>query len=127
MSGSDDRELIEGTLADIRDSLAGLLQKREGIDREIASKQERLNAWTKRLQKLGNDNGDLGRRPRGENLNTIRGVLKAGPLAAADLQKQTGLAWSSVQGTLKRNRETFVEENGKWRLRDEPTNSASMH
>jgi hypothetical protein len=118
-----DRELIEGTISDLNESIVQLEVKRDGLTAEIESKVARRTAWQKRLAQLESDlNGPIGERPprnlKGANLRAIKTYLqnKVTGVTQAQIQRDTNLAWSSVRNVLK-DRTVFVEEEGLWRLR----------
>lgn len=125
-----DSELLKGTLDDLRRSLAVLLEERKILDAKIEASNARLATWERKLEevKSGRDREaripkhKQDRRPKGANKNAINDFLAVrltGATASA-IQKGTGLAWSSVQGTLKRNTTLYVEEDGLWRLHNPP-------
>lgn len=121
---NDEATLIRGTIEDIGQSIEHLKLEALRISKELEAKETRLAAWNRRLQQIGGVSvpGTISlRRPRGANLSAITKALQASQtgLGAAEIQKTTGLPWSSVQGSLKRNPELFIEENGLWRLRPE--------
>lgn len=119
----NDRELIEGTIEDIRQSLAGLRHKHEEIGAEIKAKEGRLIAWEARLSELGASGVIAGRHrnPKGANLRSVAGYLapKIEGVAASQIRTDTGLPWSSIQRTLGKHADVFEEVNGLWRLRPE--------
>jgi len=121
----DDRELIKGTIEDIKQSLVGLRQQHAEIGNEIKAKEDRLVQWASRLNTIGEIVGDrpkAKKNPKGANLRAIAGLLatKVEGVAASQIRTETGLAWSSVQRTLDRNTDVFESvSGGLWRLRPE--------
>jgi len=116
----DERQLITGTLSDLEDSIEELENRIEYMTDELKGKKERLATWRNRLARLGQgEDAERHRRPKGENLraviNCLQGVVNG--LATSEIQRRTKLAWSSIQATLKRNPDRFVEQDGLWRLR----------
>lgn len=124
-----ERDLIAGTISDLRDSIEEMESRIQYMNEELEAKKKRLETWHRRLSELKAQSGDLSerrRRPKGENLRAViaalQGAVVSG-LAASEIQRKTGLPWSSIQATLKRNPQLFAEGNGLWRLR--PTGMAS--
>lgn len=117
----DDKELIAGTIEDLRESLEVLRSHMRDLSEEIRRKEERLAAWESRLRALEGSVGAAGSRTRaakGANLRTIASFL-SGRLegeTAAKIRQGTGLPWSSVQRVLFKNKDIFTEADGLWRL-----------
>jgi len=114
--------LITGTLSDLEDSIEELKNRIEYLTDDLHARQERLAIWRRRLAQLAQGSGadpERRRRPKGENLRAVINCLQGAVngLAASEIQRRTDLAWSSIQATLKRNSDRFVEQDGLWRLR----------
>lgn len=119
----DERQLITGTLSDLEDSIEELQNRIEYMTDELKAKKERLATWRSRLARLGQDDDvERHRRPKGENLRAVINCLQGtvNGLATSEIQRRTKLAWSSIQATLKRNSDRFIEQDGLWRLRPPP-------
>jgi len=122
MNEKEERALILGTISDLDDAVFELEMKIDELTEQLEAKKQRLELWRKKLAALGGTpKTERPRRPKGANLRAIIACLetKLSGIAAADIQRETGLPWSSVQATLKRNPELFVysDEKGFWRLR----------
>lgn len=118
----DDKELIAGTIEDLRQSLELLRSRMKDLASEIQAKEARLAAWEGRLKQLQGFHPGTGdrkvRRPKGANLRAIANYLatKIEGETAAKIREDTGLAWSSVQRVLDKNKDIFAEADGLWRL-----------
>lgn len=126
-----ERELIAGTISDLRDSIEELESRIQFMSEDLATRRTRLEVWRKRLVALasGEDSADKRRRPKGANLRAVTACLEKTltGLAASEIQRKTELPWSSIQATLKRNATLFVEESGLWRLRREITRNGAKN
>jgi len=120
----DERSLIAGTIRDIEGSIDRLEADRQELDTELDDKRRRLQVWRSRLAEIDrrSDGGDKGaRRRKGENRQIIVTLLEAHPergMTMAKVASATGLPWSSVRATFKRNTETFIERDGIWYLQE---------
>jgi hypothetical protein len=116
----EERELIAATLNDLADSISELESRIEFMQEDLSARKERLATWRRRLILLnqGPSAERHRRRPKGENFRAVLGCLQGAVagLAASEIQRRTELAWSSIQATLKRHPDTFVERDGLWRL-----------
>lgn len=117
----EDRELISNTLSDLQDSIDELEGRIQFMTNELDAKKQRLEIWRRKLMQLtpGPNSMERQRRPKGENLRAVLACLTGSlnGLAASEIQRRTSLPWSSIQATLKRNPNVFIEGNGLWRLR----------
>jgi chromosome segregation ATPase len=115
-----ERELISGTISDLHESIQELEDRIEYFQQELQARKKRLETWRHRLAVLADpsDPSERRRRPKGENLRAVIGVLQncVNGLTAAEIQRKTELPWSSIQATLKRHPELFAETAGLWRL-----------
>ena len=116
--------MISETISDLRDSIDELEGRIQFMNEELEAKKKRLEIWKRRLAALYiQDNlAERRRRPKGENLRAVIATLQntiAG-LAASEIQRKTGLPWSSIQATLKRHPDLFVEVDGLWRRTNVP-------
>lgn len=113
-------ELLDGTIADLTQGLAELMEHRAALDVEIRAKQERLRTWQSRRAKLGGFEGaPRVRRAKGENERLIAALFShpdvpAAGLSLREIEKRTGLPASSVHAAVTR-KGTFVEVGGLWR------------
>lgn len=128
----DERALIAGTLKDIEGAIERLEADRQEIEYELGEKRRRLQQWRARLSELDRKSGTekATRRRKGENREVIAQRLTAERgrgLSIAKIADSTGLPWSSVRATLKRNTETFVEREGVWYLREPELANGNGH
>lgn len=116
-----ERDLIEGTMADIREALQRLEAQRGELDGQIREKRERLAAWQARLDRLpGPDSAARVRRSKGQNLRSILALYEdpTTALTIADITRRTQLPSSSVRATLKRSDSPFEEgSGGLWKVK----------
>ena len=114
-----ERELIAYTIGDLRDSIGELESRIEMMTEDLQGKKDRLETWRRKLAALSNGNPSAKRRrPKGENLRHVITCLQnvTTGLASSEIQRRTELPWSSIQATLKRHPDLFVEAEGLWRL-----------
>ncbi len=118
----NEKDLIAGTIEDLKESLGILRDHRDALNHEIEAKEIRLTEWQKRLQGLGAEPGaERPRSPKGANLRSIANVLasRLEGATASEIRSACGLAWSSVQRTLGKHTDIFEQVNGLWRLNAE--------
>ena len=134
-ANNNEIELLEQTINDLEFSLHQLeLQINESMQ-EFTARRRRLETWKQRLTELkgpeeqtAEPDGKRTRHPKGANLRAVVTCLESSILGrtASEVQRETGLPWSSVQTTLKKHPDVFVEENALWKLRAEARASAPM-
>src|SRR5437879_2402519 len=99
-----ERELIMGTITDIREALEQLTDHRGLIEEEIRAKKARLAAWEAKLAKLPSSDGRMrSRRVKGENFKTVFQLLEKTPMTIADLARRSQIPPSSVRAILTRS------------------------
>ena len=122
-------ELLEQTIRDLEFSVQQLEVRINDDMREFTARRRRLDTWKQRLAELKGPgekptdevSGRRTRHPKGANLRAIVTCLETSVMgrSASEIQRETGLPWSSVQSTLKKHPEVFIEGNGLWTLRAE--------
>ncbi|MBU0717395.1 MAG: hypothetical protein KJ749_04030 [Planctomycetes bacterium] len=116
------RELIEGTIRDLTETIERLTQQRADIDDRLSQVKARRDEWKAVLARVSDENGSGTRHRRakkGENLRKIKALYdELGPgegLSMAEVARRSGIPWSSVRNELGRDGQGFREgEDGLW-------------
>lgn len=115
-------ELIEATVADLRDVIGRLVAERADIDSRLDELKTRCRDWEHILTKAG-QNGHVRKRARkGENDRKIAKIYEEHPgqgFTLPELTAETGISWSSVRNVVNKNGDgKYTERDGKWYRND---------
>jgi hypothetical protein len=112
--------LLEGTIRDLEETMERLGRERAELDQRLSDVRARRDEWRAILARVSKNGGTAKRRraKKGENLRRISalyGELDAGiGLSMPEIEKRTGIPWSSVRNELQREGAPFIERDGSW-------------
>jgi len=121
------RELIEHTLAAIREARRALELEQDRVVEEIGEKDALIQAWVAELDSMDHADEDGPRKknprlPKGEPLRKINAFFDGDQKAQSDgattkeIADTTGLPWSTVRNVLEKPKNGFAKsDNDRWK------------
>src|ERR1035441_3116373 len=113
MVDENEREIIQGTIEDVKKSIVVLEDQREELDTRIAEARRRLEYWQSRVGVAGEKTG---RAVRGSIVRAMKAAFEDSiekGISLADLTKTTGFQQNSVRSALIRGG-AKLNDDGLW-------------